>query len=76
MEIEDLPKKPKTGPLVDAPGAVGQKFFKKLIWYIKMVLLSKFGENLIKNKEILKNSQNWPLAVNQGEWSANFTKKS
>ena len=53
------------------PGGAGQKFYQKDISYAERVLLSKFGENRMKNEDFMKNSQNWP----PGAWSKNFTKK-
>ena len=54
-------KNAKIWPLGGTLGGAGQKFYQKDISYAKRILLSKFGENRMKNEDFLKNSQNWPL---------------
>ena len=68
-------KRPKMAPR-GAPGGGGQKFYQKVISYVKRVLLSKFGENQMKNEDFLKIAQNWPLEGALGARVKNFTKKS
>ena len=37
-----------------------------------MPRVSKFDENWIKNKDFLKNGQNWPLGGGPGDWGQKF----
>ena len=58
MKNEDFPKKlQKLAP----PRGRGQKFYQKFIGYIKMVLLSKFGENRMKIEDFPQNAPKRPL---------------
>ena len=62
-------KTPQIGHYGPTLGVRVKNFYQKVISYAEMFLLSKFGENRMKNEDFLKNAKNWPLGGAPGAGS-------